>query len=87
MNRRRIARTKAYAMLGEKERALAELRAAIGAGYRVLYDLDSFTRLDLDPTMQSLAGEPRFKAMIREVEASNEAMRRALLARAPAVPT
>ncbi|WP_332772911.1 hypothetical protein [Phenylobacterium sp.] len=85
MNARRIARVKAYAMLGDKERALAELRAAIDAGYRVLYDIDAFTRLDLDPTTQSLRGDPRFKAMIREVEASNEAMRLAVLAKTPAV--
>ncbi|MDP3749980.1 MAG: tetratricopeptide repeat protein [Phenylobacterium sp.] len=85
MNARRIARVKAYAMLGDKDRALAELRAAIDAGYRVLYDIDAFTRLDLDPTTQSLRGEPRFRAMIREVEASNDTMRRAILARTPAV--
>jgi TolB-like protein/Tfp pilus assembly protein PilF len=84
MNARRVARIKAYAMLGDKERALAELRAAIDAGYRHLYDLDSFLRLDAYPMMQPLRDDRRFQAMIREIETDNERMRRALLSTAPA---
>ncbi|WP_312164987.1 tetratricopeptide repeat protein [Phenylobacterium sp.] len=86
-NGRRIARVKAYAMLGDHERALAELRAAIDGGYRMLYDLDLFTRLDAYPTMAAMRADPRFRAMIQEVEADNRAMREALLSSAtPAGP-
>lgn len=82
-NARRIARVKAFAMLGDNERALAELRAAIDNGYRLLYDLDVFMRLDEYPMMRGLRDDPRFRAMIREIETDNRGMRQALLDRAP----
>ncbi|CAN7193077.1 tetratricopeptide repeat protein [Phenylobacterium sp. LjRoot164] len=84
-NGRRIARVKAYVMLEEHDRALAELRAAIDSGYRSLYDLDLFTRLDTYPIMAPIRGDPRFRAMIREVEADNRQMREALQSSAPPV--
>lgn len=84
-NRRRIARVKAYVMLEDRDRALAELRAAIDSGYRSLYDLDLFTRLDAYPMMAPIRSDPRFRAMIREVEADNRQMREALQSSAPPV--
>ena len=87
---KRIARVKAFVMLGEKERALAELRAAIDAGYRTLYDLDLFLRLDAYPMLAPLRSDARFQAMLREVDADVARMRAELLARrrgaAPAAP-
>lgn len=87
---KRIARVKAFVMLGEKERALAELRAAIDAGYRTLYDLDLFLRLDAYPMLAPLSSDGRFQAMLREVDADVARMRAELLARrrgaAPAAP-
>ena len=83
---RRIARLKAYVMLGDKERGLAELRGAIDSGYRQLYDLDGFMRLDRQPMLQSLRNDPQFQGMIREVQADNARMRAALLARTPPSP-
>jgi hypothetical protein len=77
-NDNRIARVKAYAMMGEKELALKELRAAIDAGWRQLYDLEVFMRLDAYPMMAAMRADPRFTAMIREVEADNGRMRLAV---------
>src|SRR5471032_588859 len=75
----RISRVEAYAVIGDKERALAELRAAIDAGYRNLWDIDVFIRLDRYPQMAILKDDPRFVAMIHEVEADNARMRAQLL--------
>ncbi|MFC3079543.1 tetratricopeptide repeat protein [Phenylobacterium terrae] len=83
---RRIARMKAFAMLGDNERALAELRAAIDAGYRTLYDMDIFLRLDAYPMLAPLRSDPRFQAMIREIEADVAKKREALLARRRGTP-
>ncbi len=84
---RRIARLKAYVMLGDKEAGLAELRGAIDNGYRQLYDMDTFTRLDRFPMLQPLRNDPRFQGMIREVQADNVRMRGALLARTAPPPS
>ncbi|HEX2561485.1 tetratricopeptide repeat protein [Phenylobacterium sp.] len=83
---RRIARMKAFAMMGDNERALAELRAAIDAGYRTLYDMDVFLRLDTYPMLAPLRGDPRFQAMIREIEADVAKKREAVLARRRGAP-
>ncbi|HEY9235712.1 MAG TPA: tetratricopeptide repeat protein, partial [Phenylobacterium sp.] len=76
---RRIARVKAYAMLGDNERAIAELRAAVDAGYRQLVDIDGFMRLDAYPMVAPLRADPRFKAQIARIEADNARMRQKLL--------
>lgn len=83
---KRIARMKAFAMLGEEDRALAELRAAIDSGYRTLYDVDIFLRLDAYPMLAPLRGDPRFQAMIREIEADVAKKREAVLARRRGAP-
>ncbi len=75
----RIDRVQAYAVVGDKEHALGELRAAIGAGYRMLWDIDIFVRLDRYPLMATLKDDPRFVAMIHEIEADNARMRAQLL--------
>lgn len=80
-NTRRIARMKAFAMLGEKEKALAEMRAAIDNGYRTLYDLDMFLRLDAYPMLAPLKADPRFQGMLREVDTDVARMRGVVLAR------
>lgn len=82
---RRVARVKAYAMLGDRDRALGELRAAIDSGYRTLYDLNLFIRLDAYPMMAPLRADPRFRAMIREIERDNREMSAALQSSAPPV--
>lgn len=81
MNARRISRAQAYVMLGDKERALAELRAAYDNGYRQLYDLDSFMRLDAYPNLAPLRADPRFRELIGAIEADNNRLREALLSK------
>jgi TolB-like protein/Tfp pilus assembly protein PilF len=76
-----IARVQALAQLGEKDQALAELRGAIDRGWRNLWDIDLFIRLERYPQMASVRDDPRFKSMIAEVEADNARMRQAVLAR------
>ncbi len=63
----RIARVKAHAALGEKDKALAELRAAIDAGYRTLWN-DDLLRLERDPNLASVRKDPEFRALVARVE-------------------
>ena len=79
MNARRVARAKAYVLLGDNERAMAELQAAYDAGYREIYDLDSFMRLDAYPGIAPLRDDPRFRALISRIEADNNRQKQALL--------
>jgi TolB-like protein/tetratricopeptide (TPR) repeat protein len=76
-----IVRVQAWAILGDKARALAELRQAIGRGYRMLWDLEAFIRLERQPGLAVLKDDPQFQAMVREVEADNAKMRQALIAK------
>lgn len=78
---KRIARVKAFTMMGDNARALAELKAAVDSGYRTLYDLDLFLRLDAYPMVAPLRTEPRFQEMLRQVEADVARMRAEVLAR------
>jgi TolB-like protein/Tfp pilus assembly protein PilF len=63
----RIARVKAHAALGDRERALAELRAAVDGGYRTLWDVD-LIRLERYPQLASLRNDPAFRAIIARIE-------------------
>jgi len=56
---------KIYALLGEKQKALAALRQAIDEGWRVFW----WYYLKRDPNLESLHDEPEFQAMIAEIEA------------------
>jgi TolB-like protein/Tfp pilus assembly protein PilF len=80
-NARRIARMKAYALLGDHESAIAELRAAADNGYRQLIDIDGFMRMDAYPMVASLRGDPRFKAQVARIDADNTRMRGKLMSR------
>jgi TolB-like protein/Tfp pilus assembly protein PilF len=75
----RLMRVRAFAVVGDKEHALQELRSAIDGGYRLLWDVDAFVRLDRYPVMGSVKDDPRFIAMIHEIEADNARMRAQLL--------
>lgn len=79
MNARRIARVKAYALLGDNESAIAELRTAVDNGYRQIIDIDGFMRLDAYPMVASLRADSRFKAQIARIDADNARMRQKLL--------
>jgi TolB-like protein/Tfp pilus assembly protein PilF len=74
-------RALAFAVLDQTDDAIAELRRATDDGYRTLYDFDYFVRLDDYPFMAHVAADPRFQAIVTEIEADNRRMRDALVAR------
>ena len=76
----RIARVKAFALLGDKEQALAELNAAYQAGWRTPFDYESFIWIDQDPTTAILQSDPRFKAILAQVRADLARQRGQVLA-------
>lgn len=73
-------RALAFAVQGQNTRAIAELEQARRAGWRTLIDFDYFTRIDDYPMMAALAGDPRFRALLRDIEADNERLRGRLAA-------
>jgi TolB-like protein len=76
---RKLTRAKALALLGRGDAAMEELRAAQLQGNRLLWDFDYFQRMDHLTAFASLRKDPRFVAMIAEIEADNRAMRDRLL--------
>ena len=75
----RTARVKAHAALGDRESALKELRAAIDAGYRTLWNLD-LIRLERDPNLATIRNDAEFRALIARVEEDLRRQRDQLLA-------
>jgi hypothetical protein len=53
-----------YALQGDKQKALSALRQAIDEGWRVWWRY----LLKLDPTLESLHDEPKYQAMVAEIE-------------------
>jgi hypothetical protein len=78
-NELRLVRVKAHAALGEREEALRELRAAVAAGYRTLWN-DNLTRLERDPALASLRDDPAFRGIIAGVDADLRRQRDQVLA-------
>jgi len=76
---RKLTRAKALALLGRPDAAIEELRAAQLQGNRLLWDFDYFQRMDRLTPFAALRKDPRFVAMIGEIEADNRAMRDRLL--------
>ncbi len=60
-----IADVKIYALQGEKQKALSTLRKAIDEGWRLRW----WYYLRLDPGLESLHDEPKYQAMVAEIEA------------------
>ncbi len=83
LNERRLVRVMAYSVLGDRERAIAELQAAKAEGYRTLYDMNAWIRVDRYPMMANIRGDPRVQAILADIEADNTRMRGALLAGSP----
>ena len=54
-----------YALRGEKEKALAALREGAAKGMRIMWRL----QLLYNPNLESLRNEPKFQAVIAEIEA------------------
>jgi hypothetical protein len=78
----RINRAKAFALLGDAERAVGEIQAAVRAGWRLLMDGEDFVWLDQHPTVASLKSDPRFVAAMTEVRADLGRQRAQLVAQA-----
>jgi hypothetical protein len=76
----RIARVKAFAELGENEKALAELDAAVEAGWRTPFDAETYVWLDQDPQTSNLQQDPRFRSLMAQVRADLAGQRSRLLA-------
>jgi hypothetical protein len=54
-----------YALQGDPQKALSELRRAIDKGWRSLW----WYYLKHDPALESLHDEPEYQAMVAEIEA------------------
>jgi TolB-like protein/tetratricopeptide (TPR) repeat protein len=76
---RKLVRAKALALLGRADSAIDELRAAQLQGNRMLWDFDNFQRLDHATAFATLRDDPRFRAIIAEMESANHAMRERVL--------
>jgi len=77
----RMRRVTVLAMLGRVDQALDEMRTAVDAGYRNVYELGlgcDCVRIDEEPLLANLHSEPRFVAMLQEIEADNARARRRL---------
>jgi hypothetical protein len=71
----REQRVQILALMGRKDEALKALRQAIDDGFRINSKLWL-----LDPIVDSLRGDPRFIAMVKEISDDLDRMRRALAA-------
>jgi len=60
-----IADVQIYALQGDKQKALATLRQAIDEGWRNSWRYS----LKFDPTLETLHDEPKYQAMVKEIEA------------------
>jgi TolB-like protein/Tfp pilus assembly protein PilF len=67
-----------YALLGRREDAIAAFREAIDAGYRGSLLFDTWP-LSIDPYLDSLRSDPRFNAMVEELNGKLEVLRTRLL--------
>lgn len=70
----KLIRAHALAQLGRVDDAMAELSAARLQGYRTLFDFDYFLRLDRYPTFAGMRDDPRFRALLADIEADNRAL-------------
>jgi TolB-like protein/Tfp pilus assembly protein PilF len=66
-----------YALLGRREDALNAFREALDAGFRGSVMFDGWP-LELDPYLDSIREEPRFQAMVAELDAQVDVMRNRL---------
>jgi hypothetical protein len=67
-----------YALLGRREDAIAAFREAIDAGYRGSVVYDGWP-LSVDPYLDSVRDDPRFAAMLDELDGHLEVLRSRLL--------
>ena len=84
---RHVYRAQTYAQLGDRARAVNELRQAVNKGYRAIYGLDDFIRLDQNALFASLWADPEFRAQIARIDADNARMRAKVTASRHPQPT
>lgn len=77
----RVRRAQAYAELGDRGRALAELRQAVAEGFRSVVDFQDFVRLEDNLNFSAMRDDPQFRAIIAQIDAENAKMRAKVLAR------
>jgi TolB-like protein/Tfp pilus assembly protein PilF len=77
---RRMRRAQAYAELGDRAKALAELRQAVKEGYRWTYDQQDFVRIEDQANFTTLRDDPEFRAIVAQIHADNGRMRAKVLA-------
>ncbi|HEX5264711.1 MAG TPA: tetratricopeptide repeat protein [Phenylobacterium sp.] len=76
----RIERARAYAELGDGDRAMAELSAAKAEGWRTVFFFEDWVWLDKHPTTRALQGDARFVRLIADVRSDLTRQRQQLLA-------
>lgn len=79
-NNDRIARVKAYGLLGDKERALTELAGAVQNGWRTPFEFENYMPIERDPAVAILHADPRFQQLLGQVRADLASQRQAVLA-------
>jgi tetratricopeptide (TPR) repeat protein len=67
MNDWRIARAKVFAERGQNPQALAEIEAAVNAGWRTPFLFIDSVWIEDQPSLQGLRNNPRFKALMAKV--------------------
>lgn len=83
----KVTRAKILARLGRNDAAIDELRAAQLQGNRLLWDFDFVQRLDRVPAFETIRDDPRFRAVIADMETDNRIMRDRVLKQASAPET
>jgi TolB-like protein/tetratricopeptide (TPR) repeat protein len=74
-------RARLLAVAGRREEALTEFERAVSLGFRDFLDWGFVNLIDFDPTLDSLRGEPRFKAQLERIRADLARQRVAAQAR------
>ena len=80
LNDWRISRAKAFAELGQVDQSVAEVQAAVNAGWRAPYGANDSLWLEDVPCMAKVRNDPRFKALMARVRQDLAKQRAAVLA-------
>jgi len=81
MNDWRIARAKVFGERGQNPQALAEIEAAVNAGWRTPFLLNDSVWIEDQPSLQGLRHNPRFLSLMAKVRQDLVKQRAAILAR------
>ncbi|MDP3660105.1 tetratricopeptide repeat protein [Phenylobacterium sp.] len=76
----RLMRLKAFAEIGETDKALNELELAVKAGWRMPFDTEDYIWIDQHPNAESLRANPKFRALLAQVRQDLARQKASLLA-------